>query len=242
VQEQIGAAGGRACVHPSNLADMPSVDSLVAEVLAEHGHVDILVNNAGRSIRRSVELSYERARDFEGTINLNYLGPVRLTLGLLPAMRARGSGQLVNVSTVGIQVPAPRYSAYLASKAAFEVWLRCVAPEVRGDGVLATSVFLPLVRTPMSAPTRLYDFVPAATAGEAADLVCRAIVDRPRTVGPWWAKAGEVAYDVARGPFEAALAVAYRLTSDSAAARGDGSAREIEVPALAALARALRIG
>ena len=107
-----------------------------AEVLDEHGRVDVVVSNAGKSIRRSIELSYERFHDFQRTININYLGPVRLVLALLPSMRERGEGHIVNVSTMGVRIPpTPRWAAYLSSKAAFDVWLRCLAPEMRRDGV-----------------------------------------------------------------------------------------------------------
>lgn len=184
VAGRIADHGGRAYCYPADLADASEVDALVKQVLDEHGHVDVLVNNAGRSIRRSLELSYDRPQDFERTIDINYLGPVRLTLGLLPAMQERRSGHIVNVSTVGVHgLPAaPRWSAYQASKAAFDVWMRSMALEVRGDGVTATNVYMGLVHTRMSAPTPIYRSMPGLTPHDAAGLVCDAVVRRPESI------------------------------------------------------------
>ena len=157
--------------------------------LAQEGHVDVIVNNAGKSIRRSVELSYDRFHDFERTIGVNYLGPIRLLLALLPAMRARGAGHIVNVSTIGVLLATGRRAgrAYQASKAAFDVWLRSAAPELRTDGVTATSVYMALVHTRMSAPTPIFRHVPGLSAEQAAgaDLPARssaAALDRPLVV------------------------------------------------------------
>lgn len=219
VRDDILAAGGRADFEPADLADPAAASWLAAAVLDRHGPVDVLVSNAGQSIRRSLELSYDRPHDFERMIAVNYLGPVRLALGLLPAMRERGRGQIVNVATVGVQVPTPRFAAYLASKAAFDTWLRCAAPEIATDGVAATSVYMPLVRTRMIGPTRLYRRAPALSADDAAALVCRAVADRPRSVSPWWAQLAQLTIDVARGPFEHALRLAYRASDDSRAAK-----------------------
>ena len=137
-----------------------AVGELVSTVLEHHGHVDVVVSNAGLSIRRWVSESYERFHDIERTINVNYLGPVRLLLGLLPSMRERGSGHIVNVATIGVDFPPMRWSAYIASKAAFETWLSGVAPEIRADGVTTTSIHLQLVRSPMLGPFRMWNYIP----------------------------------------------------------------------------------
>jgi short-subunit dehydrogenase len=180
--------GGSATPYPADLADVDDVERLLGELATRVTAVDVLVNNAGRSIRRPVALSYDRHHDYARTIAVNYLGPVRLFLGLLPAMRERGEGHLVNVSTIGVDVPAPHWSAYAASKAAFETWLRCVSPEARVDGVTTTSIHFPLVHTAMSAPTAMFRRVPGLTPDDAADAICRAVVHRPRQMGPWWAR------------------------------------------------------
>jgi NAD(P)-dependent dehydrogenase (short-subunit alcohol dehydrogenase family) len=225
---EIARRGGTAHAHPADLSDPDSVDSLVAAITERHGHVDVLVNNAGKSIRRSIELSYDRFQDFERTIDINYLGPVRLLLGLLPAMRERRQGHIVNVSTIGVIVPpAPFWAAYTASKTAYDVFLRTVAMEAEPDGVTATSIYMGLVRTRMSAPTPGFRNVPGLWPEEAADVVCHAIVDRPRVIAPWWAEAAEVGAAVARRPFELAFGWHYRSSRDtksSASAVVDGDA------------------
>jgi acyl-CoA synthetase (AMP-forming)/AMP-acid ligase II len=174
-------------------------------VLADHGHVDIVVSNAGLSIRRWISETYERFRDIERTINVNYLGPTRLLLGLLPSMRSRGSGHIIYVSTIGVNFPPIRWSSYIASKAAFEVWLSGVAPEIRADGVHTTSIQLQLVRSPMLGPFRMWNYLPGMSSDEAASIVARAVVERPRVISPLWARAGGVVSGVAGAPLEFVL-------------------------------------
>jgi len=225
LERQISNAGGRAYAYATDVADPESVDALAAEVLERHDHVDVLVNNAGKSIRRSIELSYDRFHDFERTTWVNYLGPVKLVLALLPSMRARGQGHIVNVSTSGVRMPpAPRWSAYVASKSAFDVFIRTVALEVAHDGVTVSSVYMPLVHTRMSAPTSAFRYVPGLSADEAADLVCKAIAERPRVISPWWASAVEAGSAVTRLPWETAMGIWNRASGDtSSAARGAGT-------------------
>src|SRR5204862_4892733 len=175
VRAEIVAAGGTAYVYAADISDMESIELLVERVLADHRNVDMLVNNAGRSIRRSISLSYERFHDFERTMQLNYFGAVKLILKLLPVMRDRRSGQIINVSSIGVQTNTPRFSAYVASKAALDAFSRCVASEIKDDNVDITVIYMPLVRTPMIAPTRMYDRFPAITPEKAADMICEAI-------------------------------------------------------------------
>jgi short-subunit dehydrogenase len=157
VRADIDDSGGGAHAYPADLADREQVATLLTLLREDRDHVDVVISNAGKSIRRSVMESYDRFHDVTRTIDLNYLGPVQLLLGLLPAMRARRSGQVVNVSSVSADVPAPYWAAYTGSKSAFEAWLRCVAPELRADGVATTSIHFPLVHTEMSAPIRSTD-------------------------------------------------------------------------------------
>ncbi|MGY2063048.1 SDR family NAD(P)-dependent oxidoreductase, partial [Nocardia gipuzkoensis] len=154
IAAEITAAGGKAHAYTADLSDMEATDRLGRELLDAHGHVDVVINNAGKSIRRAIDHSYDRFHDFTRTIDINYLGPVRLLLTLLPGMRERREGHIVNISTWGLRMPpAPRWAAYGASKAAFDMWLRTVATEIAGDNVTTTSIYMPLVHTPMSAPT-----------------------------------------------------------------------------------------
>lgn len=213
VRDRIVAEGGRAAVHPCDLSDLDAIDAMAAEVLAHHGAVDVLVNNAGRSIRRSIGASYDRMHDFERTMQINYFGAVKLVLALLPAMRAQRRGLIVNILSEGLQLQTPRFSGYLASKAALDTFSRCVANEVRGDGVRVSGVHMPLVRTPMIAPTAEYQHVPALRPDEAAGLVCEAIVTRAYSVTPREGQALAVLRAVAPSTREAAIAAVTRRLS-----------------------------
>ena len=184
VEAEVAAAGGTAYPCPCDLTDLDQVDVLVSKVLDRHGHVDVLVNNAGMSIRRKVRHSVDRFHDFERPMQLNYFAAVRLTMGLLPAMVERESGQVVNISSWAAVLRPARFSGYAASKAALEAWSDCVQGEVLGDGVVFTNVHMPLVRTPMIAPTKLYHRLPALTVDQAANVVCDAVVSRSRRVTP----------------------------------------------------------
>jgi NAD(P)-dependent dehydrogenase (short-subunit alcohol dehydrogenase family) len=219
--EEIAAAGGRAHALAVDLTDLDAVAEAAERIEADHPPLDALVNNAGKSIRRSLALSYDRFHDVTRTIGVNYLGPVRLLLALLPGMCERGAGQVVNVSTIGVLVPpAPRWAAYQASKSAFDVWLRSVRAELAADGVATTSIYLALVHTRMSAPTDDFDWVPGLRPDQAADLVCHALVHRPRTIAPWWASAAQVVDGVAGGVSDLVMRRYYRRTVDSASASG----------------------
>jgi NAD(P)-dependent dehydrogenase (short-subunit alcohol dehydrogenase family) len=220
VRAEIEAAGGTAHTYPTDLSDLAAIDKLLAAVLAEHGGVDYCVNNAGRSIRRSVAQSQDRFHDFERTVQLNYFGAIRLILGLLPAMRQRGFGHIVNVSSIGVQTAPPRFSAYVASKAALDAFTRVVSSEVVGDGITFTTIHMPLVRTPMIAPTRIYDRFPAKSPDEAADLICDALRGRPKEINTRLGTLGSVAYALAPKAVDRVLHLAYQVFPDSAAARG----------------------
>lgn len=182
VAAEIEEAGGTAYVYPCDLTDGDAVDRMVAQVLLEHDGVDMLVNNAGRSIRRSLKLSYDRVHDVERTIAVNYVAPVRLILGLLPQMVERGDGHVVNILSWGVQVKAPKFAPYIASKAALDVFSRIAGRELYGDGITFTNMRLSLVRTGMIGPTDAYKRSPAMSPEQAAAKVVRALEDRPLTV------------------------------------------------------------
>ncbi|WP_245720772.1 SDR family NAD(P)-dependent oxidoreductase [Nocardia pseudovaccinii] len=199
VAAEIIAEGGTAHVYPTDMTDMDAVEKLGRDLLAQHGHIDVLINNAGKSIRRSIDESYDRFHDFTRTIDVNYLGPVRLLLTLLPSMRDRKQGHIVNISTWGVLMPpAPRWAAYGASKSAFDVWLRSAAAEIAADKVTTTSIYMPLVHTRMSAPTD-FSRVPGLTVDEASDLVCHAVAAKPRKIAPWWSPGVQAWSDLTRG-------------------------------------------
>lgn len=240
IRDEIIDAGGEADVFTADLSDPDDCERVVEEILAKHGQVDVLVNNAGRSIRRSVASSYDRFHDFERTMRLNYFGALKLILGVLPGMRERKYGRIINVSSIGAQAFPPRFSAYVASKAALDAFSRCIQPEVIGDGVHLTTVYMPLVKTPMTAPTTIYKAFPMITPREASDLVIKGMIGTPRRVTTKLGTTGEVIHAVAPSLADRILGTAYRLFPESAAARGTGGEREQITPEAIAFAHVMR--
>ncbi|HEY8769712.1 MAG TPA: SDR family oxidoreductase [Thermoleophilaceae bacterium] len=219
VAKQVEERGGTAHVHPCDLSDLDDIDRLAKEILDEHDGVDVLVNNAGRSIRRSVKASYDRFHDYERTMQLNYFGALKLILAFLPGMRDRKGGHIINVSSIGVQTNTPRFSAYVASKSALDAFSRCVAPEVVGDGVKFTTIYMPLVRTPMIAPTDMYKAFPTLTPDEAAMMLCDAMIDKPKRKASRLGTFGEVLYAISPKTVDIVLNTAYNLFPDSKAAK-----------------------
>jgi NAD(P)-dependent dehydrogenase (short-subunit alcohol dehydrogenase family)/thioester reductase-like protein len=224
-QEIIGS-GGSAYMYPADISDPESVDALIERVQAEHPRIDVLVNNAGRSIRRSIALSYDRFHDFERTMQLNYLGTIRLIMGLLPRMREQRSGHVINISSIGVQTNPPRFSAYVASKSALDAWTRVVSSECIADNVHFTTIHMPLVKTPMIAPTKLYDRFPTISPEQAAEMIAEAMRTRPKTVNTALGTVGEVGYALFPKLIDQVLSTAYKVFPDSAAARGGSDPAE----------------
>ncbi|MEA2391429.1 MAG: hypothetical protein QOK31_1538, partial [Solirubrobacteraceae bacterium] len=220
IKGEIEEAGGTAYTYSADLSDLDSIEDLVKQVMSDHPAVDFLVNNAGRSIRRSVALSYDRFHDFERTMQLNYFGAIKLIVTLLPHFAEQGRGHVVNISSIGAQTSPPRFSAYVASKAALDAWTRCAASEVVGNGVTFTTIHMPLVRTPMIGPTKIYDAFPTLSPDEAADLICEAIRAKPKEINTRLGTFGQVAYSLAPKAVDQILHMAYRVFPDSAAAKG----------------------
>lgn len=191
VRTAIADGGGRAAAYVCDVTDGEAVDTLIERVLAGHGPVDYLVNNAGRSIRRSLALTHGRFHDFERTMAVNYFAPVRLTMGLLPAMREQHFGHVVNVLSWGVQVRAPKFTAYLASKSALDTWSRIAGRETYADNVTFTNIRFGLVRTAMVVPTRNVEDRRSLSPEQAAVVVVRALEDRPVTVNTVAGTVGE---------------------------------------------------
>ncbi|MCV7076103.1 SDR family NAD(P)-dependent oxidoreductase [Mycobacterium szulgai] len=207
----INAGGGHAVAYPADLTDEAGVSVLTKQITENHGALDVVVSNAGKSLRRSLHQQYDRPHDFQRTIDINYLGPIWLLLGLLPAMRETGHGHIVNVSSVGVRVvPGPQWGAYQASKGAFDRWLRSVAPELHGDGVAVTTVYFALVRTRMIAPTPMLGRLPGLHPDEAAGTIAKAIIERPRTIEPPWMWPAELASVLLAGPADRAARLWHR--------------------------------
>jgi NAD(P)-dependent dehydrogenase (short-subunit alcohol dehydrogenase family) len=245
LKQEIESSGGEAFVYPTDLSDLDACDEMIHKVLAEHGHVDILINNAGRSIRRSVSASYDRFHDFQRTMQLNYFGAVKLMLAVLPVMRERKHGHIINISSIGVQAFPPRFGAYVASKSALAAFSRCVGPEVADDGVAITNIHMPLVRTPMIAPTGMYKNFPTSSPEEAADMVASAILTRPPEVSTRLGKIGETVNTVAPSVLQFVMTGAYHVFPDSAS-KDDGGAEKpadeeisVEAAAMAYLMRGI---
>ena len=220
-RDELRKAGGDVHAYTCDLSDMASCDKLVETVLKDHGGIDILVNNAGRSIRRSIALSYDRFHDFERTMQLNYFGSLRLIMGFLPKMTEQRRGQVINISSIGVLASSPRFSAYVASKAALDAFSRCAQAEFSGANIAFTTINMPLVRTKMIGPTKIYDSVPTLSPDEAADMIVEAIIDRPSRIATRLGIFAGVLNALAPKAYEVVMNTAFTLFPDSAAAKGE---------------------
>ena len=219
----------RSIAYSCDFADMEDCDRFVKEVLGNHGPVDVLINNAGRSIRRSLNMSFDRFHDFERTMQLNYFGSLRLIMGFAPAMLERKRGHVINISSIGVLTNAPRFSAYVASKSAMDAFSRCAAAEWSDRNVTFTTINMPLVKTPMIAPTKIYDSVPTLTPEEAADLVAEAIINRPKRIATRLGTFAQVLHALAPKVGEIIMNTGYRMFPDSAAAEGRNTAEKPKI-------------
>jgi short-subunit dehydrogenase len=223
VADEIRGGGGTAHVYSCDLSDTDAIAPMADQVIADLGGVDILINNAGKSIRRSLELSYDRIHDYQRTMQLNYLGAVQLILKFIPGMRERGFGQIINVSSVGVQTRAPRFGAYIASKAALDSLCDALQAEVVDDDIKFTTVHMALVRTPMISPTTMYDKFPALTPDQAAGVITDAIVHRPRRASSPFGQFAAVADALNPAVMDRVRNRAFSMFSDSDAAKGEES-------------------
>ena len=213
------AAGLKLHAYVGDLADMVSTEAVVQQIMAEHGVVDVLINNAGRSIRRAIENSFDRFHDFERTMQLNYFGALKVSMGVLPKMLEQKHGHIINISSIGVLTNAPRFSAYVASKAALDAWVRCASSEFADRGISFTTINMPLVKTPMIAPTKIYDQVPTLTPEEAAALVCNAIIHKPVRVATRLGIFGQTLYAVMPRVAQIIMNTTFRMFPDSSTAK-----------------------
>ena len=220
VQTEIVQAGGKASIFPCDLSDMEAIDRVAKEIIQKVEHIDILINNAGRSIRRAVHESIDRFHDFERTMQLNYFGAVRLVLNVLPHMINRKGGQIINISSIGVLANATRFSAYVASKAALDAFSRCLSAEVHSHKISITSIYMPLVRTPMIAPTKIYNYVPTLSPDQAADLIAYAVVKRPKRIATNLGRLASVTYSLVPEVNNLLMSIGFNLFQSSDAAVG----------------------
>ncbi|MFT4240949.1 MAG: SDR family oxidoreductase [Acidovorax sp.] len=230
------ARGYEFIAYPADIADMTDCDRFVKLLIDRHGGVDFLINNAGRSIRRAIESSYDRFHDYERTMQLNYFGCLRVTMGLLPGMVEKRRGHVVNISSIGVLTNAPRFSAYVASKAALDAWTRCASSEFADQGITFTTINMPLVRTPMIAPTKIYNNVPTLSPEEAADMIAQACIFKPVRIATRLGITGQLLHALVPRLAQIAMNTSFRMFPDSTAAKGDKNAK----PQLSAEAVALQ--
>ncbi len=230
------AKGYAFIAYAADIADMPDCDRFVQQLIADHGGVDFLINNAGRSIRRAIESSYDRFHDYERTMQLNYFGCLRVTMGLLPGMVEKRKGHVVNISSIGVLTNAPRFSAYVASKAALDAWTRCASSEFADQGVTFTTINMPLVRTPMIAPTQIYNNVPTLAPEEAADMIAQACIFKPVNIATRLGILGQVMHALVPRVAQIGMNASFRMFPDSTAAKGEKGGK----PQLSAEAVALQ--
>ena len=219
--EAAGGKGAQVFTYQVDIVNEADCAAFVKKMEENHGGVDFLINNAGRSIRRAIEASYDRFHDFERTMALNYFGALRITMGLLPGMVAKRKGHVVNISSISVLVNAPRFSAYVASKAALDAWTSCAACEYADQGVTFTTIKMPLVRTPMTAPTKIYDSMPLLMPEEAADMIIRACVEKPVEIATRLGTSVGLLHVAAPRVAQIMMNTTFRMFPDSAAAKGE---------------------
>ncbi len=220
-----GTADPQVFAYSVDIADMEGCAAFVKDLEDQHGGVDYLINNAGRSIRRAIENSYDRFHDYERTMQLNYFGCLRVTMGLLPGMVKKRKGHIVNISSIGVLTNAPRFSAYVASKAALDAWTRCASSEFADLGITFTTINMPLVRTPMIAPTKIYNNVPTLSPEEAADMIAQACIGKPVRIATRLGIFGQVLHALAPRIAQIVMNTSFRMFPDSDAARGEKGAK-----------------
>ncbi len=230
------AKGYQFIAYSADIADMADCDRFVQLLIDNHGGVDFLINNAGRSIRRAIESSYDRFHDYERTMQLNYFGCLRVTMGLLPGMVEKRKGHVVNISSIGVLTNAPRFSAYVASKAALDAWTRCASSEFADQGITFTTINMPLVRTPMIAPTKIYNNVPTLAPEEAADMIAQACIFKPVRIATRLGITGQLLHALVPRVAQITMNTSFRMFPDSTAAKGSMDAK----PQLSAEAVALQ--
>jgi NAD(P)-dependent dehydrogenase (short-subunit alcohol dehydrogenase family) len=216
----IETEGGSVRSFPADLTDLESCDEVIDQISREMGEIDILINNAGRSIRRAISASFDRFHDYERCMQLNYFAGLRLIMRVLPAMEKKRAGHIVNISSIGVLSNAPRFSAYVSSKAALDAFSRCASSEFSDSGINFTTINMPLVRTPMIAPTKIYDNVPTISSDEAAAMIRKAIIYKPQRIATRLGIFAQVLHSVAPKISEIIMNSAFRMFPDSAASKG----------------------
>ena len=221
VKKQIEDEDGQAWVYPADLSDLASLDAACERILAEHECVDVLVNNAGRSIRRPIRESLDRYHDFERTMQLNYFAAVRLSLTFLRRFLEQGHGHIVNISSMAALVPTPRFAAYAASKAALDAFSKSVGGELTGSGVHISTVNFPLVKTAMTAPTKIYKYLRQMDVEDAGGWIVDAIRKQPVRKTSRLGEAFNLANAALPGPTQRAMGLLFNVVGGRLQKRAD---------------------
>jgi short-subunit dehydrogenase len=199
---EIEKATAKVTVYRADLRNNKEVEELLKLLHNLPNGLDIVVSNAGKSIRRSIFHSLVRYHDFTRTMAINYFAPVQLLLSLIPLLQ-KSKGQIINISTINtLLIPFPYWAAYQASKTAFDTWFRSVTPELNGQGISTSTIYLPLVRTPMILPTKAYRNMPAMNTQHVANIICKTMYTKRKTYRPWWIMFGQLASTLPRAVTE----------------------------------------
>ncbi len=202
MKSEIEMEAAKVSVFRADLRNKDEMEGLLATIHQLPEGLDVFVSNAGLSINRSIHQSLDRYHDFTRTMAINYFAPVQLLMEVIPLLQ-RNQGQVINISTVNaLLLPIPHWAAYQASKAAFDTWFRSAMPELNVMGISTTSIYLPLVRTPMILPTTAYQKMPAMSPKHVAKIICKSMYTRVRTYRPWWLIFGQLASILFRGILE----------------------------------------
>lgn len=239
-RQEAGGQGLSLISYSADLAEAAQCEEVARKISAQYGPVDILINNAGRSIRRGIEQSFDRLHDFERMMQVNYFGALQLSMGLLPAMVKQGRGHVINISSIGVLANAPRFSAYVASKAALEAWTRCAASELFDRGIDFSIINFPLVRTPMIAPTKFYEHLPALSPDDAADFIVDAIIRRPVRIATRLGMFGQIVHALVPRAGQMIMNTTFRMFPDSAGGDGEEPRAKLSTPDQIAFAQLLR--
>lgn len=204
---EIEKEAAKVSIFRADLRNQEEMEKLLTFIHQLPDGLDVVVSNAGKSIRRSINNSLDRYHDFTRTMAINYFAPVQLLLSVIPVLE-KNQGQIINISTINaLLIPFPYWAAYQASKSAFDTWFRSAAPELNAIGISTTSIYLPLVKTPMILPTKAYQKMPAMCPNHVAKIVCKSMYTKRKKYMPWWLIFGQWASIIFRGIWEQLIPV-----------------------------------
>jgi short-subunit dehydrogenase len=205
MKQEIEKESAKISVFRADLRDAEDMERFLTFLHQQPKGLDIVVNNAGLSIRRSIMDSLDRYHDFTRTMAINYFAPVKMVLSVIPQLK-ENHGQIINISTINTSlIPVPYWAAYQASKSAFDTWFRSVSPELNAQGIATTSIYLPLVKTPMILPTAAYQNMPAMSPEHVARIIAKSMYTKSKTYAPWWLIFGQLSSVIGRGLWDGAI-------------------------------------